>query len=117
MSTPVTTAESPTLDGAALIAAERRHQIEDRGFTPEYDNEHSAPFLLVAAAVHFAEAAEGRRDPRAPFPLMDESLSCKPRGVKDPIHDLVKAGALIAAEIDRLRAIGTPTHGNEGVWT
>jgi len=38
------------LDGVALIAAERRRQIEAEGWTPEHDDEHTRGQIALAAA-------------------------------------------------------------------
>jgi hypothetical protein len=95
-------APAPSADGIALIAAERRRQIEDEGWTPEHDDEHDNHELSEAAACYAlgvpaaVSPANGARVPLWPW---DESW-WKPG---DRVRDLVKAGALIAAEIDRLQ--------------
>lgn len=95
------------LKGAARIAAERRRQIEVEGWTPEHDAEHDAAELTLAAAAYLFEAVTTAMPalwwpeddpPPSPWPW-DESW-WKPS--LDPIRNLEKAGALIAAEIDRL---------------
>lgn len=91
-------------DGAALIAAERKRQMAVEGWTPEHDDTHGATNgLAQAAACYAAEAwmplTESHRNPPAGWPW--EASWWKPTG--DPTRDLVKAGALIAAEIDRLQ--------------
>jgi hypothetical protein len=97
-------------DGAALIAAERQRQIDVEGWTPEHDAEH-AEDDLVEAAVCYALAY--RSD--------DPPFNGDPHGIHwpweerwwkpsdDHVRNLVKAGALIAAEIDRLQAVSAPT--------
>ncbi len=80
--------------GIELIAAERRRQVEVEGWTPEHDAEHVNGELAVAASCY----ATGDY---AMWPWAPEWL--KP---KDRLSDLVRAGALIAAEIDRLLAAG-----------
>jgi hypothetical protein len=112
--------------GEALddIAAERRRQIEAEGWTPEHDDTHDKGEMAAAAsmyalntvAVHEGlrpsltlafrlfwpwwvnrDLSERRSDgPRWSIP---EAQAWKP---KDPRRDLVRAGALIVAEIDRL---------------
>lgn len=87
--------------GVSLIAAERHRVITAEGYTPEHDDGH-AYGELVDAAIQYADAANGgdlRADGALPeVPWGDEWF--KPSD--DPIRNLVKAGALIAAEIDRL---------------
>jgi hypothetical protein len=95
----------PESDGARQIAAERRRQVDVEGWTPEHDDEADSAELARAALCYADEAAvqaSGRRhvDESRPAWPWDESW-WKPSA--DPIRNLVKAGALIAAEIDRLQ--------------
>lgn len=92
------------LDGAALIAEERLRQIEVERWTSDHDAGHDEGQLLAAADCYLAHVQEG-----SPCYDMDDYVEThwpwspeawKP---KDPIRDLVRAGALIAAEIDRLQ--------------
>ena len=99
--------------GSDLIAAERQRQMSREGWTPEHDDiEHQAG-ELAAAAVAYALAPGSRQrmepngDPRIPdvWPWEVEWWKPKwtPRTARDGrIRELVIAGALIAAEIDRL---------------
>jgi len=76
--------------GVDLIAAERKRQVEVEGWNPRHDlREHCSGELAQAAACY----ATGRSEW---WPWCDEDY--KP---KDRLSDLVRAGALIAAEIDR----------------
>ena len=86
------------------VAAERRRQIESEGWTPAHDDEHSQG-ELAAAAVCYAFTAV--RSPHFLGHLWPWDGSWwKP---KDKRRNLVKAGALILAEIERLdRAEPTP---------
>lgn len=91
-------------DGIALIAAERQRQLDVEGWTPENDDAHSGGQLLLAAE-NYAEAARDQirlnMQPHGrPFNWPWLRDSWKPSD--DPIRNLEKAGALIAAEIDRL---------------
>lgn len=84
-----------------LIRAERKRQIDAEGWTPEHDDAHECHELSEAAAcyalgVKTAVAPDGTRVPLWPW---DESW-WKPT---DRVRDLVKAGALIVAEIERLQ--------------
>lgn len=81
-------------DGPGLIRDERRRQIVEKGRTPEHDDD-LAMRELVSAAIAYA-SGDGDL-----WPWGDESW--KPS--KDDKRNLVKAGALIAAEIDRLQRI------------
>lgn len=82
------------------IAAERQRQIEAEGWTPEHDDQHAHNELALAALAYAYCAAfeHGAGTVQAPYwPWL-------PRWWKpsdDPIRNLEKAGALIAAEIDR----------------
>ncbi|MFD1189688.1 hypothetical protein [Phenylobacterium conjunctum] len=91
------------------IAAERRRQIEVEGWTPEHDDEHTAGELADAAAVY----ATTRRIADERGRLTDVGhwwpwcLSWfKPQGRR---RDLIKAAALIVAEIERLDRQEAPT--------
>lgn len=95
------------MTGAERIAAERQRQVDAEGWTPEHDDEHVAGELAIAASCYAAEAHYGRTHSHmnvAPIGARGwpwDPMWWKPTG--DPVRDLVKAGALIAAEIDRLQ--------------
>lgn len=83
--------------GAELIAAERLRQVTGEGWTPEHDAEHTDGSMVRAAVCY---ASYGQKA-SAPYPLWPWADSWwKPSD--DPIKNLVRAGALIAAEIDRI---------------
>lgn len=88
------------LDGVGLIAAERHRQITVEDWTPEHDDAH-VHGELAAAAVCYAMHADpdGAGENAVDFWPWDREW-WKP-DYEDPIRDLVRAGALIAAEIDR----------------
>ena len=96
-------------DGAARIAAERSRQIKAEGWTPGHDAHHDH-HELITAGVTYALAATGRLDADGQ-PKWTIS-AWWPRGwefkAADPVTMLTKAGALIAAEIDRLLAAAVP---------
>lgn len=81
--------------GVAQIAEERRRQITVEGWTPEHDDEHSSDELACAAAAYAMSDDEQMVGMLWPW----RREWWKPKGRK---RDLVRAGALIAAEIDRL---------------
>ena len=110
--------------GIELIDEERHRQIAAEGWTPEHDDSHAREELAEAAACYATpagkrrlmreqivmETARGLADPSAPrvaavlipagWPW--DARWWKPNH-KDRVRELVKAGALIAAEIDRLQ--------------
>lgn len=96
-----------TTTGAALIAVERQRQIEKEGWTAEHDAQHTRGELVLAAICYAGHAAMvhggGDVDRESPglWPWAPECW--KPSS--DPVRDMIKAGALIAAEIDRVRAM------------
>jgi hypothetical protein len=102
----VEAAAPPTLtDAARDVLTERRRQVEAEGWTPEHDDEHSDGGMAVAAACY---ALADRGKALAVNTLRTEKLWewtgwawwwFKP---KDRRSNLVKAGALILAEIERL---------------
>lgn len=90
---------------AADVLAERARQISDEGWTPEYDDQWTKGQLRHAASCYALNyrhyAAEVTRNwPWASF--------WKPSTER---RDLVKAGALILAEIERLDRAAARTHG------
>lgn len=109
-------AEVNESEGVQRIAAERRRQVEQEGWTPEHDAEHVGNELAQAAACyawppmrpHFVKNAwPWDREYWKPEELEVGFTNEQIRQAR--IKVLVKAGALIAAEIDRLlRAATTP---------
>jgi hypothetical protein len=110
--------------GAELIAAERERQVAREGWSAQHDAGHSAGELAMAAACYAApepifvhrEAEQawlsgndgGRGDRQLyaegyydPWPW---DAGWDKREKHDRLRRLVIAGALIAAEIDRLQA-------------
>lgn len=85
--------------GTELIAAERRRQITAEGWTPQHDDRHSHGELAKAAACYLSA-------PSVWSPHLPKGWPWEPQGWKptpaDRVRELVKAGALVAAEIDRL---------------
>ncbi len=104
--------------GVAAIATERQRQIEQEGWTPEHDDEHRDDLALPRAAACYALAGTGGNGPfwithlQTPQQVWPYRWEWKP---KDRRSNLVRAGALIAAEIDRLdRAALTRSGKGEG---
>lgn len=113
--------------GIGLIENERMRQVLQKRYTPTHDDQHTLGELTYAAMEY---ALQETRQLKAPgttgeqfgelpwWPWEWETWKPEP----DPIRNLVKAGALIAAEIDRLLrardaalapASGAPVTGRE----
>ena len=93
--------------GIELIAEERQRQIEKEGWTPEHDDGHTEQEMAGAAACY--AMPEGRRELnpiKVPYDFPWGSKWWKPTP-KNRIRELQKAGALIAAEIDRLNRLSS----------
>lgn len=96
--------------GVTLIAKERERQIADEGWTEQHDDTQLPGDLGIAGACYALSAASFvSSSAPAKQRLAHASEDFWPWGVHqwkpvkvDPIRQLVKAGALIAAEIDRL---------------
>jgi hypothetical protein len=95
---------SKAMTGTELIAAERQRQMDVEGWTPEHDDEHNEFQLANAAEAYLvAYTNELNKTESIPYSWPWDSSWWKPSS--DPIRNLVKAGALIAAEIDRLQRL------------
>lgn len=103
-------AEQPHSQAALDVLDERRRQVEAKGWTPAYDDEHANGEMATAAASY---AIRAHSDPRTnkfstpgfwPWP----NSGWKPG---TPRRMLVKAGALILAEIERLDRTEKTTEG------
>lgn len=106
--------------GVSLIAAERRRQVDEEGWTNDHDSEHRNGAMAKAAACYALPPKD--RDVRSyeDIPLGGSTDRGNARYFMpsrwpwaahfwkpcpdDRVRELVKAGALIAAEIDRLQA-------------
>ena len=104
----------PTMTGAELIALERRRQVEKEGFDGEHDRSHHWCHLARAGACYAAgEQVFTKEDyciggdaslPHFHFTNL-WPWECRWYNPKeDNLSNLVRAGALIAAAIDRLQA-------------
>lgn len=86
-----------------LIATERARQIEQEGWTAEHDAKHQPAELAQAGISYAAQAAtQMKLNTHETCDTMNwpwEYSWWKPS--RDPVRNLVKAAALIAAEIDR----------------
>lgn len=109
------------MDGAERIAAERKRQIEVEGWTPEHDAEHIQGEMALAAALFATPVLLYEKQEVANEIAFSDAWPWDKRWDKRPVKDsgnvlmanltlsypqrirqLEIAGALIAAEIDRL---------------
>lgn len=98
------------LTGAEQIAIERRRQVDKEGWTSEHDADWTEGELKMAAMAYLEAdgndqyLCETNDRQRFNTPAYDywpwKSTWWKP---KDRLSNLVRAGALIAAEIDRIQ--------------
>jgi hypothetical protein len=87
--------------GSDLISSERQRQISEEGWNSSHDDAHDFGELLIAANAYISVVQMPDRAHDILAVNWPWEKSCfKPS--PDPIRTLVKAGALIAAEIDRL---------------
>jgi hypothetical protein len=95
------TGMSRVTSGIVLIANERERQIDKEGWTAKHDQQHIGEELAYAA-ICYALPNEFKAEGKNTFwPWEDFNFKPTP---DDRIRELAKAGALIAAEIDRLMA-------------
>lgn len=99
--------EARTVTAAAAdVLAERKRQVTTEGWTPEHDDQHVNFEMAIAGGLYAISAVDSHHKLRnsAPSAWPWDRKWWKPDG---PRRDLVKAGALILAEIERLdRAAG-----------
>ena len=90
------------LDAIADVVGERTRQILDEGWTPEHDDSHTQGQLARAGAAYalMAFSPSKLNGPPARWPW--KSSFWKPTTSR---RDLVKAAALIIAEIERIDRI------------
>lgn len=100
--------------GIEAIAAERKRQIDAEGWTPEHDDLHGSGEIAGAAAcyaMHDLDIGANRLGSKVRLLVRDlwpwDKSWWKPKSRRE---NLVRAGALIAAEIDRIdRAASAPS--------
>lgn len=95
---------SGPISGADEIARERHRQVSFEGYTPDNDDAYTANELLRAAQAYISVTMQPKREGVASVIWPWDWRLFKPY---DPIRNLARAGALIAAEIDRLKRLDT----------
>jgi hypothetical protein len=108
--------------GAWLIAAERARQVSVEGYSPAHDDAHAEEELVIAALFFIDAGTVCDLGFHAALPPLPADWKCRPRSRILQTHDerlrhLVKAGALLAAEIDRLQrgaALSAPAPTDKG---
>jgi hypothetical protein len=92
------------MTGAQMIAAERERQVTGEGWTPEHDDGHDRAELAVAAGVYAMPYNGSWKEETWPW---RESFKHSDPTWEGRVRELAKAGALIAAEIDRLQRMAS----------
>ena len=87
--------------GVEMIDAERRRQIIKEGWTQEHDDEHQTGEMAMAAACYAVYPRTDIVEKLWPWKLKWWKPSYR-------LANLVKAGALIAAEIDKVLRDNVP---------
>jgi hypothetical protein len=85
--------------GAELIAEERERQVKEEGWKAAHDDTHENEELVLAALAYATCRLDLFLRGAAYWPWAREHW----RPSWDQVRNLTKAGALIAAEIDRLQ--------------
>ncbi|MFN7110294.1 MAG: hypothetical protein ACK4M2_01560 [Brevundimonas sp.] len=101
--------EHPTNAALRLISEERRRQVEVERFTPAQDDEQNEDGELALAAAAYASAYTGDPDAGLFWPGGWNPHMFKP---SQDARDLVRAGALIVAELERRARVLADTAGN-----
>lgn len=96
------------MTGIELIAQERERQVSKEGWTPEHDDSHEHGEMAIAAACYAVVGTDVMVTTYATINGCD-AFPWDPSWDKRKKHDrkrqLVIAGALIAAELDRLNRL------------
>ncbi len=92
--------------GVELISDERQRQIEKEGWTAEHDDKQSYGHLALAGSCYALDCAGYDKTAWELWPW--DRKWWKPATIAtipETIKELTKAGALIAAEIDRMQRV------------
>lgn len=102
--------QAVSLGGLHRIAFERQRQLEEEGWTARHDAEHKRGELAIAAACYAVAGTKAARvvgeGSRAGVDAWPWASEWDKRDTDSRLRRLEKAGALIAAEIDRLVKAG-----------
>ena len=85
------------MTGSDMIAIERKRQVEVEGYNARHDNNEQDGTLEKAAMAYLYSSVGNRKEGMKVWPGCLPFFKPKTQG-----RDLVRAGALIAAAIDRL---------------
>lgn len=102
ITSPASGERDAVTQAAADVLAERKRQVEAEGWMPGHDDGHTSGELAQAAAAYayYCTEADNSQPPaESIFPTTWDESWWKP---SDHRRNLVKAGALILAEIERL---------------
>ncbi|MEI6752373.1 MAG: hypothetical protein WCK78_04325 [Paludibacter sp.] len=89
--------------GIELISEERKRQIEKEGWTSTHDNQHVNNELAIVASLYALPNGQREITVRSRWPETWDYEWWKPTP-ENRVKELQKAGALIAAEIDRIQS-------------
>ncbi|VFR96442.1 Phage protein [plant metagenome] len=93
-------AQDALTQAAQDVLAERQRQISVEGWTPEHDDKYTAGDMASAAACYASQGRYHYPEPGKPGPNWPWAPAWwKPAGYRS---NLIKAGALVLAEIERL---------------
>lgn len=96
-------------DGIKLIQEERTRQIIEEGWSSKHDDGHENGEMAIAASCYAMPHDERMMGKRYAIPdQWPWDVEWWKPSPSDRIRELVKAGALIAAEIDRLQRAERP---------
>lgn len=90
--------------GASLIQEERTRQVTEEGWSSAHDRNHEIGELTKAALCYLEAGCYAA----ATHKILADPPDCWPwkqsdwKPTENPVRNLVKAGALVAAEIDKL---------------
>lgn len=87
--------------GIELIAEERQRQVDREGYTLKHDDTHDQGEMAISAGCYALHGLVDEANLEKLWPF--GSCEWNP---KSKLRNLIRAGALIAAEIDRLQRAG-----------
>ena len=95
------------MSGIQRMANERKRQLNEKGWSFKHDSQHTDGELVIAAAVAALESTDANVINADGETLTDcWDIVAKHPGAGEYCRRLEIAGALIAAEIDRMERLG-----------